>query len=100
LARQISIDWASGLAAPKIERAVSSGTRTPSQLRNASVFSRPTARSQDHAPRLDARTAAIAQVISQQPFGRVRLVHGLGDEIVAACRPFASMRADSLRCCE
>src|SRR5436190_1474554 len=42
LARQISIDCASGFAAPKIVRAVSSGTRTPSHCRKASVFSRPT----------------------------------------------------------
>src|SRR6185295_18266722 len=38
----------------------------------------------DHAAWLDASAAAIAQVVTQQPLGRVRLVDSLRNEVTAA----------------
>src|SRR5260370_7538450 len=58
----------------------------PAQERERLVAAAGREREHD-APRLDARAAAIAQVVGEQALRRRRVVHGLRDEVAAALDP-------------
>src|SRR5690348_18089138 len=68
LSRQIWIDLRRGEASPRIERAVSGGIFTPSQARNAIVFSRAAGakRSEEHTSELQSPVHLVCRLLLEK----------------------------------